>query len=34
MGLGPLKLEQVRNLLIPERLPAVGGPAVQEGGDE
>jgi hypothetical protein len=34
MGLGPLKPEQVRYLLIPKRLPAVGGPAVQEGGDE
>ncbi len=34
LGLGPLKPEQVRHLLIPERPPAVGGPVVQEGGDE
>lgn len=34
MGLGPLKPEQVRYLLIPERLPAVGRSSVQEGGDE
>lgn len=34
MGLGPLKPEQIRYMLIPERLPIVGRSGVQEGGDE
>ncbi len=34
MGLGPLKPEQVRYLLIPERFPAVSESGVQEGDDE